>query len=380
MNKVIGNKKYLLILTVLFLIGCEQNQQTTSQEQAVEVQVLKVHSAPLQITAEWPGRIEALRSAEVKAQVSGIILKRYFEEGREVHAGEVLFQIDPAPYEALLLKAKGEQAKAEAELFEAKAKIDRYTPLMKKEAISKYEYDTALAAFKVAQANKDSAIANVKTAQLNLDYTTVKAPISGRIGRALVTEGALVGKDEATSLAKIQQVDPIYADFSIPVKSLTQLQQLAINMKQKNNTSTIPLSIQLEASNTPIVGHLLFADISVDKSTGQVLLRGEFNNQDGLLLPGMYVRVQTTQELYQNAILLPQRAVHYDKEGIPQVFVVTKEQIVSVKTVQVGKMMENQWQIVSGLSEDELVVIGGQVNEGRQVVIENSAHTVANTH
>ena len=237
-----------------------------------------------------PGRVEPMRVAEVRARVAGIVLSRNFEEGADVKAGDVLFRIDPAPFKAALSRAQGEVAKADAALSDAQAVLRRYTPLVKIEAVSQQDFDAASAAVKSAQAARRSAQADVETAQLNLDYATVKAPISGRIGRAQVTEGALVGQNEATVMAKIQQLDPIYVDFTQPVADMLRMRE-AMQTGELGQEEGADISISIDGADRTRSGRLLFSDIAVDRGTGQVSLRGEFANPDVLLLPGMYVRV-----------------------------------------------------------------------------------------
>lgn len=333
---------------VALTTGCGQDPAgTTVQGQAlVAVEVVTVQPEALTLHGEWPGRIEPVRVAEVRARVAGIVLQRNFEEGADVQAGQVLLRIDPAPLRLALARARGDLARAQAALGEAQALVRRYAPLVEVEAVSRQDFEAAQSTLGSAQAARQSAQAEVDAAQLNLDYATVHAPISGRIGRALVTEGALVGQGEATPLAVIQQLQPVYADFQLPV---AQAQPF---------TKGTPLALTVDGTGRRHAGHLLFADAAVDRSTGQMTLRGQFDNPDGLLLPGMYVRVQMAQGTDPAAILVPQRAVQRGADGAASVLVVDGQDTVQARPVQTGAMQGGQWHITHGLQAGERVVVG----------------------
>ncbi len=333
-----------------------------------EVETVVVQPRSWRMVSELPGRIEPVRVAEVRARVAGIVLERCFEEGADVTADQVLFRIDPAPFRAALSRAQGELAKAEAVLFEAQAVLKRYTPLVKLDAVSRQDFDTAQAAAQTAEAAKRSAQADVETAQLNLDYTTVRAPISGRIGRAKVTEGALVGKDEATAMATIQQLDPVYVDFTQPVADALRLRDaLTQGQMTQDQADVAQISVTVEGTQRIRQGRLLFSDIEVDRGTGQVSLRGELPNSDALLLPGMYVRVSVTQGVDPQAILLPQRAVRYAADGSRLVLVVDNDSVARLRPIGTGRMDGGFWQIVDGLREGERVIVGGSVQPDETV-------------
>lgn len=331
---------------------------------AVEVHV--VQPRPLELTQELPGRIAATRVAEVRARVAGIVLHRHFQEGADIKAGQLLFSIDPAPYKTALARALGELAKADAAVGDAQAVVKRYTPLAKVEAVSQQDMDTALTALKSAQAARMSAQADVEAAQLNLAYTRVTAPIAGRIGRALVTEGALVGQGEATALATIQQLHPIYADFTQPVADMLRTREAqAAQPPAGSKAQAAALSLSVEGSGKTREGKLVFADVTVDRSSGQISLRGEFPNQDALLLPGMYVRVRSSQGTDPAATLVPQRAVKRTAEGRSQVLVLGADGKVEARPVQAGAMFGGDWHILSGLKAGDGVIVGGPaVNPG----------------
>lgn len=361
-----GIWQQLLAVSALagLVAGC--NPQVADDTQAAptlpKVEVVTVKVQPLAPSSNLPGRVEPLRLAEVRARAAGIVLSRHFEEGAEVRAGELLFQIDPAPYRAAL-------ARAEAALFEARTTVQRYQPLVEMKAVSRQDYDRAQAALKTAEAN-------VQTARLELDYATVTAPISGRIGRALVTEGALVGQGEATPMATIQQIDPVYVDFRQPVaEALRWRAALVASEQERHQDQRARISLTVDGVNLSREGTLLFSDITVDRSTGQVLLRGEFPNPDGLLLPGMYVRVHTGQDADANAILVPQRAVQRNGNGEAQVLVVGEGNVVEARPVRTGAMQGANWHITDGLQVGERVIVGGRAGVGTTVEVATSPAT-----
>lgn len=343
----------------LVLAGCGGESSNQAQADTPRpVQVVEVQAQRYALSSTLPGRVEPVRVAEVRARVAGIVLTRNFEEGADVKAGDVLFRIDPAPFKAALSRAQGELAKADAAVADAQAILKRYTPLVKIEAVSQQDFDTATTTLKSAQAARRSAQADVETAQLNLDYATVKAPISGRIGRAQVTEGALVGQNEATAMATIQQLDPIYVDFNQPVADMLRM-RAALQNGSLGQGEGASISITIDGTDERRSGKLLFSDIAVDRTTGQVSVRGEFANPDVLLLPGMYVRVETKQGVDPNAILVPQRAVTRSTDGKPQVMLVGKNDVVESRAVQTGTMRGSDWHIVDGLAVGDRVIVGG---------------------
>jgi multidrug efflux system membrane fusion protein len=262
--------------------------------------------------------------------------------------------------DAALGRARGALARAQAQVKQAQALVSRYQPLVKIEAVSRQEYDDALAALQTAQANQQSAQADVKTAQLDLGYASVRAPISGRIGRGLVTEGSLVGQGESTPMALIQQIDPIYADFRQPVNAVLKLREaVAGGQMQAGGQAESAVSVRVDGTNYTAQGKLLFSDVSVDPGTGQVLLRGEFSNPDGSLLPGMYVRVSAEQGMDRNAIFVPQRAVMRGADGQAKLLLVSAEGQAEERTVQTGAMQGTEWQITQGLAAGDKVIVEG---------------------
>lgn len=351
---------YLALTALLALAGCnneEQAQAKTAPPPMPKVDILTVTATPYSKIMELPGRISAVRNAEVRARVAGILISRDFEEGSFVEKGQVLFHIDPSPFLATQAQAKADLAKAEASMAEYEATLNRYSPLLKAKVISQQDYDTAAANYKVAKAEKEAAEAAVRTSALDLSYATVEAPISGKIGAAYVTEGALVGKNEATALAKIQQLDPIYADINQPVAQYLQV-RAAMNAN-KGAGKEPEVSVHVENVDYTEKGRLLFSDVSVDEKTGQVSLRCEFPNTDGMLLPGLFVRIRIELPEEGSAIYIPQRAVSMSQTGGCTVFVLDEQNTVQVRSVKTGEMRDDQWQIVDGLKHGERVIING---------------------
>ncbi|WP_185268205.1 efflux RND transporter periplasmic adaptor subunit [Halopseudomonas xiamenensis] len=348
----------LVSLIVLALAGCQKQTDAEQEPPPPQAKVQVIEPAAHMLTGDLPGRIEPARTAEVRARVPGIVLQRLFEEGANVKAGDVLFRIDPAPLEAAVAQARGALARAEASVYQADSLVRRYEPLVEARAISQQDYDNAIAAQKSAQAEKLSAQAALQTARLNLDYATVTAPIDGRIGRALVTEGALVGQGEATPMARIQQLDPIYADFTQSVDDLLRLRAAAADGRielQEDGAARVRITLGQQGFSQE--GRLLFSDISVDRSTGQVTLRAELPNPDAVLLPGMYVRVQTELGVEPSAVFIPQRAVQRGTDSIPRVLVVDGDNKVQERQVTLGAMRGSDWQVTSGLEQGERVIV-----------------------
>lgn len=325
-----------------------------------EVAVVTITPKSLALTTELPGRLEASRIAQVRARAAGIVLKREFREGSDVKAGATLFLIDPAPFKAAFESAQAAVARSEANLAQADLKVKRYKPLVETNAISKQEYDDALTAQKAATADLATTRASRTTANLNLGYATVTAPISGRIGRALVTEGALVGQGEATPLAVVQQVDPIYVNITQSSTDLLKLQRQMAAGKLSNagkNASTVKLVTE-DGSVYTHPGKLLFSDLTVDESSGAVTLRAEFPNPERQLLPGMYVRARLAQAVDSDAITVPQQAVQRTPEGA-SVLVVDNENKVVARTVRADNSQGDEWIVSEGLKAGEKVIVEG---------------------
>lgn len=354
--RAIGMASWLAVAVALAGCGAADEQQAGA-ETAFPVEIVTVAAEPLALASTLPGRVEPMRVAEVRARVAGIVLHKRFEEGADVKAGDVLFQIDPAPFKAALARAEADLARAQAVQHEAQARVKRYEPLVKIEAVSQQDFDSATAELRSAQAAVRSAQADVQTARLNLGYATVTAPISGRIGRALATEGALVGQGDATLMARIQQLDPIYVDFTQSAADALRLRQ-ALKDGALAGGDDKALTAQVEGTDYQRQGALMFTDVAVDRGTGQVSLRGRFDNADGILLPGMYVRVRTPQGTDQQAILVPQRAVQRGSDGEARVMVVGTGSLAEARSVRTGVMHGSRWQIVEGLRGGDQVIVG----------------------
>lgn len=299
--------------------------------------------------------------AQVRARAAGILQKRLFREGSDVKAGQALFTIDSAPYAAAVASARAGQARAEANVAQASALVDRYKPLVEANAISKQDYANAVAAQKQAQADVAVGRANVQTASINLGYAAVTAPISGRIGRALVTEGALVGQGEATQLAVIQQINPLYVNFTQSASETMKLRAAMESGQLKRASGSDAASVRVvleDGTEYASPGRLLFSDLTVDATTGQVTLRAEVPNSGGQLLPGLYVRVRLEQAQATNAITLPQQAVTRTAQG-DTVMVVAPDGKVSPRTVKIGSAKGTQWVVLDGLKTGEQVMVDG---------------------
>lgn len=374
-----ARKKIVLALLPLLIAGCDVASPDAQETPPVSVDSVTVKEQPFKLQTTLPGRIEPVRVAEVRARVPGIVLSRDFQEGAMVKAGQILFQIDPASFRMALSRAQGDLARADAAVSDAEAVLRRYKPLVKIDAVSRQDFDNAQTTLKSAQATRQSALADVQAAELNLDYATVRAPISGRVGRALVTEGALVGQNEATPLATIQQIDAVYADFQQPVAEALRLRSAYENSAPSHTAGSGQIiSLTTDGSEETHEGRLLFSDITVSRDTGQFMMRGEFPNKNGSLLPGMYVRIHLTQAIDPDAILIPQRAVHRNSEGIAQVFVIGEDNIVQERDITTGAMQDSRWQITGGLKEGDRVVTGGTVSPGMKVTVANKTGTTGN--
>ncbi|MFI5446576.1 efflux RND transporter periplasmic adaptor subunit [Polaromonas sp. UC242_47] len=325
-----------------------------------EVGVVTVSQKDVGLVTELPGRLEASRVAQVRARAAGILQKRLFKEGSDVKAGQPLFTIDSAPYAAQVASAKASQVRAEANLAQAAALAERYKPLVAANAVSKQEYASAVAAQKQAEADVAVAKASVQTATINLDYAHVTAPISGRIGRALVTEGALVGQGDATQLAVIQQINPMYVNFTQSATEVMALRNALANgqLKRAEGPQAASVRIMLEdGSEYATPGRLLFSDLTVDPTTGQITLRAEVPNPKGELLPGLYVRVRLEQAQAM-AFTVPQQAVTRTSQG-DTVMVVGADGKVSPRTIKISSAKGNQWVVLDGLKDGDKVMVDG---------------------
>lgn len=358
----------LVVALSASLAGCSEGKQDATAAGGAagagappppQVAVVKVQPGTVSLTTELPGRLEPSRVAQVRARAAGILQKRLFEEGSDVRAGQALFKIDPAPYQATLQSAQAQLAQAQAQLAQTSGTVTRYRPLVAANAVSKQEFDAAVAAEKAAQAQVASARAAIKTASINVGYTSVTAPIAGRIGRALVTEGALVGQGEATQLATIQQLNPLYLNVTQSAADAMKLRKQLSGgeLSQKDGSRAVKIVLE-DGSTYSQSGRLLFADQTVDPATGQILLRAEVPNPQGVLLPGLYVRAVIEQAQIGNAVLLPQQAVTRGARG-DSVMVVAPDGSVGPRPVKIGGQQGNSWIVTDGLKAGEQVMVEG---------------------
>jgi membrane fusion protein, multidrug efflux system len=363
-----------LVLAII-VSGCTQASDTP-ESAPVKVSIETLEARPLSVSSELSGRVAAPRIAEVRARVAGVVLKSVFEQGSEVKQGDVLFYIDPAPLQANLDSAVAGLKRAQADATRARLQEQRYRRLISGNAISAQEYDNTRAAAQQAEADVAANQAMVQRARLSLSYSTVTAPISGRIGRALVTEGALVGQNESTPLALIQQLDPIHVDLTQSTRELNELRRSfrSGQVQQLGQDQAKATLIQDDGSLYPLPGKLLFSDITVDPGTGQIILRSEFPNPDLDLLPGSFVRVRLEQAIDQRGISVPQRAIVRNSAGLSQVLLVDDELRVSLKTVQLGAVNHHRWIVTDGLKSGDRIIVEGlqHARPGEKVEIDNS--------
>jgi membrane fusion protein, multidrug efflux system len=362
-----------LLLAGFSLSGCSEQNSAADPPQAPppEVAVGVVEPQGVAITTELSGRTAPWLIAEVRPQVGGIIQKRQFEEGSVVKAGQTLYQIDPASYRATYASAQAVLNRAEAQLTPARLKAERYRELSKINAVSQQDLDDAEAAFKLAEAEVAAAKAALQAARINLDYTKVKAPISGRIGRSSVTTGALVKAEQDQSLATIQQLDPIYVDVTQSSAELLRLKrELASGALKGAAAGQAKVRLQLEdGSDYEQAGSFQFSDVTVNPSTGSVTLRTVFPNPDELLLPGMYVRANIEEGTMKQAILVPQRGVSRDPAGNALVMLVGAEEKVEARVIQVARTIGDAWLVTDGLQPGDRVILEGfqRARPGTQV-------------
>lgn len=369
-------------LSALFLAACsgDKEQGATAgadAQPAPAVTVMTVKSESVPMVTELPGRTTPYLIAELRPQVTGIVTERAFNEGSEVKAGQVLYRIDPAPYQAAYDSAKAALARAEANAQVARIKAERHAGLVKIEAVSKQANDDAQAALKQAQAEVAAAKAALDKAKIDLDYTRLKSPIAGRIGRSAVTAGALVTANQAQALATVQQLDPIYVDLTqSSVEMLRLRSDLAAGRLQAGAKGEVPVKLILEdGSEYAAEGRLALSEVTVDEGTGSVTLRAQFANGDGVLLPGMYVRARLPQGTRSDAILVPHKALSRDPRGDALVMVVNADNVVESRAVQVAQSLGESWVLTGGLQAGERVIVEGlqRVRPGAPVQAEEAA-------
>ncbi|MDO6678035.1 efflux RND transporter periplasmic adaptor subunit [Shewanella sp. 4_MG-2023] len=360
-----------VITAALWITACGQAEQGQGQQKAppAPVGVMSVTEQSQAIYVELPGRSRAFLEAEVRPQVSGIITNRGFVEGKDVEAGQSLYQIDSATYKAALTSAEADLASANASLYSAKSTAERYATLVKTNAVSKQDFDVADAAYKEAIANVTVAEAAINTAKINLEYTEVRAPISGRIGTSSVTPGALVTANQSNTLAKIQQLDPINIDIAQSSAQLLRLKsKLRQGKLQQSENAEVTLILE-DGSIYENVGTLQFSEVSVNEATGSVIIRAEFPNPDGVLLPGMYVRAILNAGQDPSAILVPQKAITRNTKGEAVAMIVNADNQAEARVVKTAEVINHQWRITEGLKAgDKLIVEGLQkVRPGAEV-------------
>ncbi len=350
-------------LSAMFAISaCDEPrlEETKEAKPSPQVAVITIQPSPRPVIRELPGRIASVRIAEIRARVAGIVMERLFQQGADVKAGDILYRIDPAPFEVELDAAKAALAKAKAVLELAERHAQRTEKLRQTLVVSEAHYDKAMASLREAKADVAARQAAVARAELDLGYTTVRAPISGRIDAALVTEGALVSKGE-THLATVQQLDPIYADF---IQSAGELRQLRRDFESGELKQVSPesMKVRLELDDGtlyPYPGRLLFSGATVDRTTGQVTLRGEFPNPKHELLPGMYVRIRIEQGIDADALAVPQQAVRRNDAGDSEVYVVRADNRAVLQPVRLGQLVEEHWLVLEGLKPGDRVIVEG---------------------
>ncbi|WP_018700867.1 efflux RND transporter periplasmic adaptor subunit [Amorphus coralli] len=338
----------------------EKGAAAAPQRPPSPVAIVTVEPERIPIIDELPGRISPTRIAEVRPRVSGIVTDRVFTQGSRVEAGDVLYKIDPAKFKVAVAQAEASLARAKAEQLRAQQSADRQKQLLDRKVIAAQAYETANATLAQADATVAVAQAELEAAQLDLEYADVKAPISGRIGRALITEGALVSANNTEPLATILQLDPVYADFTQSVRDLMALRKSLKMGALAKDPGEAPVALLLDdGSEYGHPGRLLFSETTVDRTTGQVILRAEFPNPDGDLLPGLYVRVQIEQGQQENALAVPQQAVRHDAGGNAQLFVVNDESKVEPRPVETGRVVGERWIISEGLQPGDRVIVEG---------------------
>ncbi|MCC3740052.1 efflux RND transporter periplasmic adaptor subunit [Rouxiella badensis] len=373
MNKNRGLTPLAVVLMLtggLALTGCNDKKTEQGAAKAPEVGVVTLKAAPLNVTTELPGRTSAYRIAEVRPQVSGIILKRNFVEGSEVKAGTSLYQIDPAPYQATYDSAKGDLAKAQASAQIAHVTVNRYKPLLGTNYISKQDYDTANSTALQADASVVAAKAEVETARINLAYTKVITPISGRIGKSSVTEGALVTSSQTDALATVQQLDPIYVDVTQSSNDFLRLKQELADgtLKQENGKAKVTLILD-NGKEYQQPGTLEFSDVTVDETTGSITLRAVFPNTQDFLLPGMFVRARLDEGVNNNALLVPQQGITRNPRGDATAMVVGADNKVELRTVTTTQAIGDKWVVTDGLKPGDKIIVTGlqKIRPGVQV-------------
>ncbi|AKH62439.1 MULTISPECIES: efflux RND transporter periplasmic adaptor subunit [Photorhabdus] len=352
----------LVLSGSLALSGCndKDSQQVAENQQAPEVGIVTLKTEPLMVTTELPGRTSAFRIAEVRPQVSGIILKRNYKEGSDVKEGTSLYQIDPATYQAAYDSAKADLAKAQANAEIARLTVNRYKPLLGTNYVSQQEFDKASADSAQANAAVQAAKAAVETARINLAYTKVTAPISGRSGKSTITEGALVSVGQPTALTTVQQLDPIYVDVTQSSDDYLRLKnEITRGIVQKEGSKAKVHLVMEDGKNYSETGYLEFSDITVNETTGSITIRAIFPNPNEKLLPGMFVRAKLEEGIRRDAILVPQQGITRTPRGEATVMVVGKDEKVEPRVITASQAIGDKWLVTSGLKTGDRVIVTG---------------------
>ncbi len=353
---------FVILSICLILTGCGKKKPGGAPPMP-EVAFVTIETNPVVTTTELTGRTSAEMVAEVRPQISGIIQKRLFAEGSDVSAGQALFQIDPSLYQVALENARAALARSEAQLSTIQLRAARFKDLLAQKAVSQQDYDDAAAALKQVQADIQYGKASVEAARINLKYTTITAPISGRIGRSSVTEGALVTAHQPLALATIQKLDQMYVDVNQSTADILRLRrQMQEGRLDQNGTKKQKVQLIMDdGSEYPLKGELKFLDVTVDPTTGSVVLRMVFPNPKGMLLPGMFVRAIVKEGTHKNAILVPQQAVTRDPKGNPLTFIVGKDEKVEPRPLTLDRAIGDKWLVSSGLEPGDRVIVEGML-------------------
>lgn len=362
-----------LLLAALGLVACAQDQTRPTQP-STEVGIVTLQPTHVALQSELSGRTTAFLVSDVRPQVSGIVKQRLFEEGADVQTGQLLYQIDPASYQATYAQAKADLANAQATVASSKLKDERYTELLQIEGVSKQDADEAHASFLQATASVEMKKAALQTAQINLGYTQVRAPISGRIGKSSVTAGALVTANQTDALATIRALDPIYVDLTQSSTQLLQLRNLLGTQGMQSGSRAVHLILE-DGTQYSEVGTLRFQEVAVDPATGSVTLRAQFPNPHGVLLPGMYVRASLDEAQSSTALLAPQQGISRDSNGNGVAMVVSADDKVEQRNVVTARAVGNNWLITSGLSAGDRLIVEGlsKVHPGDTVRVVTAA-------
>ncbi|GAJ30387.1 multidrug resistance efflux pump acriflavin resistance protein [Acidomonas methanolica NBRC 104435] len=374
---VSGPALLLSLGLVAGLTGCKQKAAEQQGMPPQPVEVVTIHPHPIHTQTVLPGRTDAYEQAQIRPQVSGMILTRSFKQGSDMHEGDLLYKINPAPYQATYDRAKAALLQAQAAAVSIEAQLRRYRPLATAHAVSSQDYDNTLSQARQAEAQIAQAKANVASAKVNLDWTEVRSPIDGRIGRMLVTPGSLVTAGQTAPIAVVTRLDPIYVDVNLADVDMLRLRrEMAQGQIKGNGKGMPPVTLELDDGSTyPRTGELRLAEVTVDPATGTLVLRAEFPNPDKLLLPGMFVHARIDEGEIPDALTVPQVALQRDSKGNPQVLVVGQDSKVAIRPVRVGRIVDQSWQVLDGLKDGDRVIVNGlqKVRPGAKVKVTEAA-------